>query len=263
MGSPGGRYFPRGLGGSRGAQSQTPMAAKRPIAEAAAAAADPACGSPPTYEESVAKLPKLGEIPDDLHVYAWHITEELLDSWVVEAPKAAQEMYVSGIGKFKDKYKIVFTAGGILPADGLRFGDYGESLDVSITDPNERAGMEIFNAWCRKKFLRPDCYKERGLTPELMLKNFEPLMSADGTIKVRCDRKNPPLMVKPNKAGKLSEDEQKQLGGKPWDRMVLEIKSFYNKSLKGAISSRLVFLRANPAVVAVPQEPKVSVNYDT
>ncbi len=213
--------------------------------------------------DSTTKLPRYGEFKDDLHVNAADLTPEVLDDWVIEPPKATPEMYVIGIGKFKDKYKIVFNSGGVLPPEGVKRGDYGESLEVSIANPEERAGMERFNEWCRRRFLKPESFKERGLTKDLMESNFEPLMSKDGTIKLRCDKKNPPVFARYRHEGKMSDADRADLGGKPWDRLVLEVKSSYTKGLKAAISTRLVFLRADPAAVAGAQEPKVSCDYDT
>ena len=214
-------------------------------------------------EAVASKLPRYGEFKDDLHVSAADLTEEVLNDWVIEPVKATPEMYVTGIGKYKDKYKIVLNSGGILPAEGLKRGDYGESMEVSIMDPDERAALERFNDWCRKRFLKPESFKERGLTRELMESNFEPLMSKDGTIKLRCDKKNPPVFARYRHEGKMSDADKADLGGKPWNRIVLEVKSFFTKGLKGAVSTRLVFLRADPAASAGPQEPKVSCDYDT
>lgn len=214
-------------------------------------------------EAPAAQLPKYGEFKDDLHVEASQITEKLLDDWVTEAPKSGKDMVFTSLGRFKDKYKIVFRSGGILPLEGVRPGEYGDSVEITITDAAERAGMEIFNAWIAKKFLKRDSFDPKlKPSPEQMAENYKPLMARDGTIKVSSDKKNPTLFALYRHEGPMSKADKADLGGKPWDMMVIEIKNFYTKSLSSGVGARLVFLRADPRAGAEAPAPKIACDYD-
>lgn len=214
---------------------------------------------------SAAKLPRYGEFKDDLHVEASEITEKLLDDWVIEAPRVGQDnMIFTGIGKFKDKYRIVFTSGGILSSDGFKPGKFGGTVEITLSDGKERAGMEIFNAWVRKRFLKRESFAaSQKPSPEQMAENHNALMEKNGTIKMRIDLKDPPVFALYDFKGSMSATEKTQLGNKPWNRVVLEVKSFYTDGLKSGVSSRLMFLRADPYAAAEEVAPKRSVEYDT
>jgi hypothetical protein len=215
--------------------------------------------------EVKAELPKYGAHPDDIHVEAAQISEQELGGWVTEAPKGGLDgMIMVGIGKFKDKYRIVFNGGGVMPPDGLRVSEKwgGSSFDLYLADPEERRGMSIFNDWVRAKFLKQDHFDPK-LKPlkEQMLANHVPLMSSDGTIKVKTDLKAPAVFRRFRNEGPV--EDLTLLGGKPWNRCVIEIKMFYTKGMASGVSSRLVFLRVDPDAVASAPVEKETVDYDT
>ena len=216
--------------------------------------------------KAAAELPKYGEHPDDIHVEAAHpLLPEKLHDWVTEAPKGGIDgMIMVGLGKFKDKYRIVLNGGGVMPADGLRVSEKwgGSSFDLYVRDYEERRGMNAFNDWVRAKFLKQENFDPK-LKPskEQMESNHVPLMSSDGTIKIKVDPKAPAVFRRYRQEGAV--EDLALLGGKPWNRCVIEIKMFYTKGMASGVSSRLVFLRVDPDAVASAPVAKETVDYDT
>lgn len=216
----------------------------------------------PSKKPRTEGLPMDGEFKDDLHVNAAEITEALLDDWVVDGAKPVKDAYFSGIGRFKDKYKIRFLSGGIINSE-FQKGKFTDNLEVCIQDPAERAGMEVFNAWVRKRFLKRDSFDAKLKPSEEQMKDgHEALMASDGTLKLKSDRKNPAVFARYRHEGPMSSEDVEHLSGKPWDKVVLEVRGFYADSASSSVSSRLVFLRADPDALAGAPVSKVSVNYD-